>query len=55
VSADPLILPALLRRNTEENSAKAAIVTDEGSISHAELDRESFTLARQLVGAGIGK
>ncbi len=55
MSADPLILPALLRRNTEENSAKAAIVTDEGSISHAELDRESFTLARQLVGAGIGK
>lgn len=55
MTTDSRTLAALLLRNAEDHGAKAAIVTDDGSISHAELNRESFTLARQLVGAGIGK
>ncbi len=55
MATDAPTLPALLLRNGEEKGAKAAIVTDEGSISHAELNRESFTLASRLVSAGIGK
>jgi acyl-CoA synthetase (AMP-forming)/AMP-acid ligase II len=48
-------LPGLLARNTATHGVKPAIVADDGSVTHAELDERSRLLARRLVGAGIGK
>jgi acyl-CoA synthetase (AMP-forming)/AMP-acid ligase II len=55
VVADPLTLPALLRRNRVIHGDKPALTTLERSITHAELDEASARLAGQLVAAGIGK
>jgi acyl-CoA synthetase (AMP-forming)/AMP-acid ligase II len=48
-------LPARLRHNATEYPAKPALVTDERSITHGELDRDSRALAARLVAAGVGK
>ena len=48
-------LPALLARNSAEHGAKAAIVADGRSITHAELDAGSRDLATRLVAAGVSK
>jgi acyl-CoA synthetase (AMP-forming)/AMP-acid ligase II len=53
--ADCLTLPALLEHNGEQCGAKVAVVTHAGSLSHAQLDFKSTDLARQLVGAGVGR
>jgi acyl-CoA synthetase (AMP-forming)/AMP-acid ligase II len=50
-----MTLPALLRRNRDEQGAKPAIVTAGRSITHADLDTESAALAARLVSAGAGK
>ncbi len=55
VLPEPLTLPALVRRNAAEHGAKALIVTDEASISHAELDTDSRAVAARLVAAGVGR
>jgi acyl-CoA synthetase (AMP-forming)/AMP-acid ligase II len=55
VSHDPATFPALLRRNRQEHGAKPALVTEDRSITHAELDRASRVLAGRFVAAGIGK
>lgn len=55
MSSEPVTLPALLRSNRERYGDKAAIVTDEAALTHAELDSASQELARRLVAAGIGK
>ena len=51
----PATLPRLLRRNRDEHGAKAALVTEDRSITHAGLDAESRSLAARLVAAGVGK
>jgi acyl-CoA synthetase (AMP-forming)/AMP-acid ligase II len=51
----PLTFPALLRRNRDAYGAKAAIVTEDRRITHAELDAESRALAARLVAVGTGK
>ncbi len=50
----PTTIPALMRRNTAEHGAKAVLVTDDRTMSHAELDAESSALAARLVLAGVG-
>lgn len=47
--------PELLRRNTDAHGASHAIVTDDDSITHAELDARSRALAGHLVDDGVGK
>jgi acyl-CoA synthetase (AMP-forming)/AMP-acid ligase II len=51
----PATFPGLLRRNRDEHGPKAALVTEDRSITHAGLDAESRSLAARLVGAGVGK
>jgi acyl-CoA synthetase (AMP-forming)/AMP-acid ligase II len=51
----PTTLPALLRRNRDRYGAKAAVVTENRTITHAELDAESAAIAARLVAAGAGK
>jgi len=51
----PLTVPALLRRNAGTQGAKAVLVTEERSLSHAALDADSRALAASLVAAGVGK
>ena len=48
-------VPELLRHNAAAYGGKPVIVADDGSVSHAELDRESRTLAVRLVAAGVAK
>jgi len=55
VSAEPLTVPALLRRNREVHGDKPVLTTRQRSISHAEFDDASARLAGQLVASGIGK
>jgi acyl-CoA synthetase (AMP-forming)/AMP-acid ligase II len=55
VATDPLTLPALLRQNSELSGGTLAIISDRGSITHAELDRESAQLARRMIATGAGK
>jgi acyl-CoA synthetase (AMP-forming)/AMP-acid ligase II len=45
----------LLQRNRERHGGTAAIVTLEGSITYAGLERASRSLAARLVAAGVGK
>ncbi len=51
----PLTLPALLRRNRDLVPDRPAIVADDGTLTHAELDERSRELAARLVAAGLGK
>ncbi|HEV2240840.1 MAG TPA: class I adenylate-forming enzyme family protein [Streptosporangiaceae bacterium] len=51
----PRTLPELLRRNSAAHGGKPAIVGDGASVSHAELDSESRSLAARLVAAGVAK
>jgi acyl-CoA synthetase (AMP-forming)/AMP-acid ligase II len=55
VTADPLTLPALLRRNATVRTDAPALTSEFGSLSHHELDRDSTDLARQLVASGVSK
>jgi acyl-CoA synthetase (AMP-forming)/AMP-acid ligase II len=55
VTTDLVTVPALLRRNAMDRADVSALVSELGSLSHLELDRESTELARQLVAAGISK
>jgi acyl-CoA synthetase (AMP-forming)/AMP-acid ligase II len=55
VHAEPLTVPALLRRNRDTQGAKPAIVTVDRSLTHAALDDESRTLAARLAAHGVGK
>src|SRR5262245_32059183 len=48
-------VPVLLRRNSAAYGAKPAIVGDDGTVSHAELDEASAGLAARLVAAGVTK
>jgi acyl-CoA synthetase (AMP-forming)/AMP-acid ligase II len=50
-----MTIDRLLRRNRDRHGAKAVIVTDDRSISHAELDEQSRTLAARLVAGGVAK
>ena len=52
---DPLTLPALLARNRAQAGDEPVLVTDDRSITHAQLDDESRAVARRLVAAGVGK
>lgn len=52
---EPATFPALLRRNREVYGAKGALVTEDRSITHAELDAESRALAARFVAEGVGK
>jgi acyl-CoA synthetase (AMP-forming)/AMP-acid ligase II len=53
--AEPLTLPALLRRNRELFGDKAVMTTLGRSITHAELDQASARLAGHLVASGVDK
>jgi acyl-CoA synthetase (AMP-forming)/AMP-acid ligase II len=53
--AEPVTFPALLRHNRERCGDERAIVTEDRSITHAELDDTSRSLAARLVAAGCGK
>ena len=55
VPVEPTTFPALLLRNREQHGTKRALVTDDRSITHAELDDESRSIAARLVAAGVGK
>jgi acyl-CoA synthetase (AMP-forming)/AMP-acid ligase II len=55
MSVELTTFPALLRWNRERHGAKRALVTEDRSISHAELDAQSRALAARLVAAGVGK
>ncbi len=52
---DSLTLPALLRRNAMERAEVAALISEHGSLSHAELDGASTDRACQLVASGINR
>jgi len=54
VPAEPATFPALLRRNHRDRGGVRAIVTEDRSITHAELDGASQALAARLVAAGCG-
>jgi acyl-CoA synthetase (AMP-forming)/AMP-acid ligase II len=49
----PGTLPGLLRRNAAAHGGKPAVIGDDASVSHAELDAASRTLAARLVAAGM--
>jgi acyl-CoA synthetase (AMP-forming)/AMP-acid ligase II len=51
----PQTLPDLLRRNSSIAGRQQAVVTSERSITHAELDELSRSLAARLVASGVGK
>ena len=53
--AEPSTFPRLLRRNHDEHGEKRVVVVDERSITHAELDDASRSVAARLVAAGVGK
>jgi acyl-CoA synthetase (AMP-forming)/AMP-acid ligase II len=55
VTAGPTTVPALLRRNAAAHGWKPALVTDARTITHAELDAESRSVAAGLVAAGVAK
>ncbi len=55
MSAPPLTIPELLRRNHEQHGAKPAVVTTDHSLSYAALDDESHELAAHFARAGVGK
>ncbi len=50
-----LTLPRLLQRNRAAAPDKPVVVSEGGSITHAELDDRSRQLAGRLVAAGVGK
>jgi acyl-CoA synthetase (AMP-forming)/AMP-acid ligase II len=54
MSGEEMTIPKLFRSNRGRGHV-AALVTEEGSITHAELDDRSRTLAACLVGDGVGK
>jgi acyl-CoA synthetase (AMP-forming)/AMP-acid ligase II len=54
VSSDSLTVPALLHDNATVHGDKPAIINERDSLSHAELDKKSALLARQLVASGVG-
>jgi acyl-CoA synthetase (AMP-forming)/AMP-acid ligase II len=51
---EPLTLPALLRRNHELVGEHPVLISDDGTLTHAELDDRSRALATRLVAAGVG-
>jgi acyl-CoA synthetase (AMP-forming)/AMP-acid ligase II len=55
VSVEPTTFPALLRQNRVHHGPKRALATEQRSITHAELDVDSRSLAARLVAAGVGK
>jgi acyl-coenzyme A synthetase/AMP-(fatty) acid ligase len=55
VTADPLTMPALLRRRAETDPDLAALVSESASITYRELDQESLSFAGWLVGQGVVK
>jgi acyl-CoA synthetase (AMP-forming)/AMP-acid ligase II len=50
-----LTLPLLLRRNRAAAPDRPVVVSEDGSITHAELDDRSRELAGRLVAAGVSK
>ncbi len=48
-------LPLLLRRNRAAAPGRPVVVSEDGSITHAELDDRSRELAGRLVAAGVSK
>jgi acyl-CoA synthetase (AMP-forming)/AMP-acid ligase II len=52
---DPLTFPALLARNRAVAADEPVLVTEDGRLTHAELDARSRELARVLVADGVGK
>jgi acyl-CoA synthetase (AMP-forming)/AMP-acid ligase II len=55
VRADTMTIPRLLRRRREEDADLRALVDDGGSVTYAELDDASRSLAARLVAAGVNK
>jgi acyl-CoA synthetase (AMP-forming)/AMP-acid ligase II len=55
VHPDASTVARLLRRNRDAYAAKRAVVTDEGAITHADLEVESRSRAARLAAAGTGK
>lgn len=55
MTAEPTTFPRLLRRNRDEHGTKRALVIEERSITHAQLDDASGSLAARLVAAGVVK
>ncbi len=52
---DPFTFPTLLARNRREAGDEPVLVTDDDSLTHAELDHRSRDLAGRFVAAGVGK
>ena len=52
---EPATAPAVLHRNRDEHGFKPVLVTDGRSVTHAELDDHSRSLASRFVASGIGK
>src|SRR5437763_4600205 len=50
-----MTVPQLLRRNALEHGEKLVLVTNDRSMTHAELHDESRVLAAPLVAAGVAK
>ena len=50
-----LTLPLLLRRNRASAPDRPVVVSEDGSITHAELDDQSRELAGRLTAAGVSK
>lgn len=50
-----LTIPLLVERNALQHGAKRALVSDDRSITHAELDDASAELASRLLAAGVNK
>jgi len=54
MASDLLTMPGLLRHNAAVHRDRPAMVTETASLTHAQLDRDSATLARRLVALGVG-
>jgi acyl-CoA synthetase (AMP-forming)/AMP-acid ligase II len=55
VAPDPLTFPALLRRNRDVHGDKPALVTHQGSITHAALEDRSAGMASRFVASGVSR
>ena len=55
MAPDPLTFPALLRRNRDVHGDKPALVTHQGSITHAALEDRSAGMASRFVASGVSR
>jgi acyl-CoA synthetase (AMP-forming)/AMP-acid ligase II len=55
MDVEPRTIPAYLRHRGVHDAGAAALIHDDESISHRELDERRRALAARLVAAGVGK